>query len=238
MFLKSLILGAAFLALNCGPAKAQSQCDLELVLAMDVSRSVNPTEFELLQHGTAEAFRAKEVIETIGWLHGGLMVTVTQWSGDEQQRQVVPWRLLSTPQSVLSFADEVDAMKRAFRFDLTAPGQALLQAESLGAGNPLVCRRRVIDISGDGIKNTGFDPAPIADDIALLGVTINGLVIRGDRPDPLEFYETQIARGPLSFVEIAEGFDDFPRAILKKLLRELPPSLSELRRIPAASAPL
>lgn len=232
-----LVLCLGLIALPTATA-AQSQCELELVLAIDVSRSVNPAEFRLLQKGTADAFRSDDVIEIIGWLHGGVMVTVTQWSSGGQQKQMVPWRLLTSPASVLAFADEVANMRRSYRFDLTAPGNALMHAESLGRTNPLQCRRRVIDIAGDGIKNTGLDPTEIAARITLLGVTINGLVIRGDRPDPLPFYRNEIAIGPLSFVEVAEGFDDFPRAILKKLLRELPPSLSWAPAVKPSVAPL
>lgn len=226
--MRILLQMATLASLVWGGIAAAQDCELELVLAMDVSRSVNPAEFDLIRGGTASAFRDPSIIEIIGWLNGGLMITATQWSSSAEQMQMMPWRLLNSPQSVRDFADEVDEMKRAFRFDLTAPGDALLFAEALGKSNPLKCRRRVIDISGDGIKNAGQTVAPIATEIARKGVTINGLVVRGDRPDPLEFYENEIKRGPLSFIEIADGFEDFPRAILKKLLRELPPSLSSI----------
>jgi Ca-activated chloride channel homolog len=216
------------LLLSAFPLQAQQSCEVELVLAMDVSRSVDPNEFNLIRHGTAEAFRNPEILELIDWMPDGVLVTVTQWSGAQQQRQVIPWHLLSNAEQVRDFADAIDAMKRTFRYDLTAPGEALLHAEALGNTAPMVCRRRVIDIAGDGIRNTGVNVAEASEKIGALGVTINGLVVRGDTPDPLEFYETEVKRGPLAFIEISKGYDDFPRAMFRKLLREMSPNLSQL----------
>lgn len=196
------------------------------MLAMDVSRSVDAAEFRLIRHGTAQAFRNPDILQLIGWMNGGVLVSVTQWSGKDEQKLMIPWRLLTNVDQVRQFADDIDAMKRAFRYELTAPGEALEHAESLGQSAPVKCRRRVIDIAGDGIRNTGADVAKVADRIAALGVTINGLVVRGDSPDPLEFYQTQVKRGPLSFIEISKDYDDYPRAMFLKLLREMSPSLS------------
>ncbi len=221
------ILFFLFMFLPFLPVQAQERCEIELVLAMDVSRSVDAAEFRLIRNGTAQAFRNSEVLELIDWMQGGVLVSVTQWSGSEQQKLMIPWRHLTNPAETLAFADEIDAMKRNFRFDLTAPGEALRHAEAQGATAPLKCRRRVIDIAGDGIRNTGAKVGEIADQIAAKGVTINGLVVRGDTPDPLEFYQTEVKRGPLSFIEVSQGYDDFPRAIFRKLLREMTPSLSQ-----------
>ena len=205
---------------------AQASCRVELVLAMDVSRSVSPTDFDLIRHGTAEAFRSPEIIELVGWMEGGILATVTEWSGPEQQRQVIDWQHLETPEALRKFADDIDAMRRVYRFDLTAPGNALIHAESLGASAPRQCRRRVIDISGDGVRNTGLNGGDSADLVAKKGVTINGLVITGATPDPVPYYLGEIKKGPLSFVELSDGYDDFPRAMFRKLLRELTPSVS------------
>lgn len=217
-----------FLLLSALPLQAQQDCEVELVLAMDVSRSVDPAEFHLIRHGTAEAFRNPEILELIDWMKGGVLVTVTQWSGAGQQRQVIPWLFLTDAATTREFADQVDAMKRTFRYDLTAPGEALAHAAALGKTAPMSCHHRVIDVAGDGIRNTGLDVSVIADEIEAQGVTINGLVVRGDSPDPLEFYQTEIKRGPLSFIQIAHGYEDYPHAIFLKLLREMSPSLSLL----------
>lgn len=221
-----LILAAVFFwAISTGLAAA---CAVALVLALDVSRSVDAREFDLIRHGTAEAFRDPEIQALIGFLNGGALVTALQWSGPDQQHQMLPWRHVTDKASVLALAEAIDGMPRFYRFGLTSPGEALLQANSLFAKTPQPCKRQVIDISGDGIRNIGLPVGPVADSIESSNVIINGLVVRGDTPDPLEFYQTEIKRGPLGFVQISKDYDDFPRAMFLKLLRELSPSLSSL----------
>lgn len=219
----SMRLALLILLLLPLPAKA---CEVALVLAMDVSRSVDAREWRLIKRGTAEAFRNNDIIELVTWLDGGINVTVTQWSGADQQRQVLDWRRVETASDLGHLADDIEAMLRVFRFELTAPAEALEHAFSLREDLPQKCRRYVIDIAGDGVRNTGGDTNLVANAIEAEGVTINGLVVRGDTPDPLEFYLTEVQRGPLSFIEISEGYDNFPRAMFRKLLRELTPSLS------------
>jgi len=218
----------AVICLTLGLAGPAGACQLALVLAMDVSRSVDPGEYRLIQHGTAEAFRNPEISELLGAMNGGTMVTVTQWSGPNQQRQMIPWRHITSSAAAHAMADEIDAMTRYYRYGLTSPGEALLQANGLWAHAPAPCKRRVIDISGDGVRNVGLLVGPIADMIGAQGVIVNGLVVRGDTPDPLVFYQTEIKRGPLGFIQVAKGYDDFPRAMFLKLLREISPSLSRV----------
>ena len=196
-------------------------CEIELVIAMDVSRSVDQYEFDLMRNGTANAFSHPEIIELTSWMDKGMMVSVTQWSGVAKQKVSVPWRHVKSQKSLEQLSDEIRTMKRAFRFEFTAPAEALTHAFSLFDINPHPCRRRVIDLSGDGRANQGGETGLTADLIARSGVTINGLVIRGERPDPLSFYVEEVKRGAVSFIEIADGYDDFPRAILKKILREI-----------------
>ena len=193
---------------------------------MDVSRSVINDEYELQMNGLANALRSKEVVEAIGWIPGGVMATVTQWSGELDQAQTVGWRHLTDPPSVLAFAKEVDFDRRAFFQSYTAIGEALWHANTLSASNPRKCKRRVIDVSGDGASNRGREPAAIADALAANGVTINALVIRGARPDPAQYYLDNVVRGPGAFIEIAQTFHDYARAIQQKLLRELTPALA------------
>ena len=198
------------------------------MLAIDVSRSVDLSEFQLMRDGTATAFLSPDIVNLIGLMPGGIMVTVSQWSGAANQEQMIPWRHLTTRDSIERFAASLALMDKEFGFENTAPGNALLHAEQLGRTNPIPCLRRVIDISGDGLGNVGLDVGPVADWVAGLGVTINGLVILGAEPDPLHYYQTRVVRGVGSFVEVADGYDDFSRAIHRKLLRELTPILSSL----------
>ena len=218
---------ALSLAASLGFGAPASACDLELVLAMDVSRSVVKSEFDLQMGGLASAFRDPEVIETISWITGGVMVTVTQWSGPEAQVQSVPWSHLSKPEHVTAFAAAIAGVDRAFFASYTAIGEALVHANAMSATNPITCKRRVIDVSGDGASNRGRPAREVAEALAANGVTINGLVIMGGWPDPGEFYVRNVVRGEGSFLELAEDFDDYAEAIKRKLLRELAPRVAE-----------
>ncbi|MEM9044816.1 MAG: DUF1194 domain-containing protein [Pseudomonadota bacterium] len=208
------------------PANIASACGLELVLAMDVSRSVINAEFDLQMGGLATAFRDPAVIEAITWTDGGIMATVTQWSGAEAQAQSVPWTHLQTPEDAERFAQMIENQERSFFAAFTAIGEALAHAASLTATNPLRCARRVIDVSGDGASNRGRLPRPLAETLASQGITINALVIDGAKDDPVAFYQRQVVRGPGAFLEVADGFDDYARAIREKLLREIRPQIA------------
>jgi len=217
-------LGLALLAAaSAAPAWA---CGLELVLAMDVSRSVINSEYDLQMGGLAAAFRDPEVIEAIAWTPGGVMATVTQWSGPASQVQSVPWTHLTDIASAAEFAARIDHQDRAFFAAYTAVGEALIHANGLAASNPMRCARRVIDISGDGVNNRGREPQDIAEGLAANGVTVNGLVILGAWPDPAAYYRTEVVRGVGSFLETASSFADYAEAIRRKLLRELTPQLT------------
>jgi len=206
------------------PARA-AECGLELVLAMDVSRSVVEAEFDLQMGGLALAFRDPEIAEAITWMPGGVMATVTQWSGPEAQSQPVPWTYLSDRPSVAAFAAAIERQDRAFFASYTAVGEALFHADGLSASNPRRCARRVIDISGDGVSNRGRPALPMAEALAASGVTVNGLVIMGAWPDPVEYYLGNVVRGDGAFLETTANFADYADAIKRKLLRELAPQL-------------
>jgi len=219
-------LAVSVLLAATGTAAPAHACGLELVLAMDVSRSVVNAEFDLQMGGLAAAFRDPEVAEAIRWMPGGVMATVTQWSGPDSQVQPVPWTHLTDASSAASFADAIELQKRAFFAAYTAIGDALVHANGLSATNPQPCARRVIDVSGDGASNRGLAPGPIATALAANGVTVNGLVILGAWPDPADFYLENVIRGEGAFLEIAEDFSDYAAAIRRKLLRELTPQLA------------
>lgn len=214
-------------ALAGGIVVPASACGLELVLAMDVSRSVVNSEFDLQMHGLAAAFRDRDVIDAITWIAGGVMVTVTQWSGPEAQTQPIPWTHLTDRGSSEAFALAIARQERAFYASYTAIGEALVHASNLGASNPLSCQRRVIDVSGDGASNRGRPVREVSDALARAGVTVNGLVILGAWPDPAEFYLRNVVRGNGAFLETAASFDDYAVAIKRKLLRELNPQVAE-----------
>lgn len=219
-----LLLVAGLLA-GAGTTDA-SACGLELVLAMDVSRSVIKSEFDLQMGGLAQAFRDPEVAEAITWITGGVMATVTQWSGPEAQSQTVPWTHLTDAVGAVAFAAAIESQERTYFASYTAVGEALFHANSLSATNPRRCKRRVIDVSGDGASNRGRAARPMAEALAASGVTVNGLVILGAWPDPAEFYLRNVVRGDGAFMETAANFADYANAIKRKLLRELTPQVA------------
>ena len=204
--------------LQVGQARA---CALELILAVDVSGSIDATEFALQNEGTAAAFEDPKLIEAIIHQKGGIYVVMTQWSGATRQRQVTDWHHLTDAPSTIAFAKEIRRAGRNWRNYSTAIGDALVHALNVGKSAPEECKRRVVDVSGDGVSNEGRAPRAVADSLAALGYTVNGLVIRGDTPDPVRYYEINVLAGARAFLEIADGFEDYPRAILRKLLREI-----------------
>jgi hypothetical protein len=209
---------AAGLALAPGAAAA---CALELILAMDVSGSINAREYALQAGGLADAFEDPALVEAVERLDGGMLVTLTQWSGGSRQSHVVGWHRATDAEDLAAFARAIRASRREWRNFSTAIGEALVHAEAVSRGAPATCGRRVIDVSGDGVSNEGRPPRPEAERLAADGYVINGLAIRGAEPDPVEHYEREVIAGPGAFVEVAESFADFPRAILRKLLREI-----------------
>ncbi|MEL7347413.1 MAG: DUF1194 domain-containing protein [Pseudomonadota bacterium] len=212
--------GLASAALILAPAAAEA-CAVELILAHDVSGSVDANEMDLQTGGLAEAFEDESLVGVIEALEGGILVTMTQWSGASRQRQMIGWHHVTDAESAAGFASAVRSAGRAWRNFSTAIGEAIAHAHAVGFDAPMACARRVIDVSGDGVSNEGRPPAPVSASIVAAGYTINALVIRGAVPDPVTQYAEEVIGGPDAFVEVAEGFKDYPRAILRKLLREI-----------------
>jgi len=215
--------------LALAPSHASADCALELILAVDVSGSIDSREFDLEANGLADAFENPSLASAIGELPGGMLVILTHWSGSTRQRAMTGWHRLSDGPSLAAFAAEARSAGRAWRNFSTAIGDALVHAGEVSRTAPERCKRRVIDVSGDGVSNEGKPPSVVSQALAAEGYTINGLVIRGADPDPVAHYRAQVIAGPGAFVEIAESFEDYPRAILRKLLREIdqPMILSE-----------
>ncbi len=209
-------------------APAAYACELALVIALDVSRSVDKFEYKLMRDGIGQAFLDDEVVGLIRWMPGGMMVTATQWGGSGQQRQAIGWSQLTDRASIETFVDRLTSIDRGFWMADTSVSEALLHADAMLQQPGVGCRRQVIDVSGDGISNAGPEVLPISVAIGRQGVTVNGLVVTGARSDPVAYYISQVISGPLAFVEIANNYADYPRAMKRKLLRELAPSLSRL----------
>jgi hypothetical protein len=206
-----------------GPLAAQplTPVDLDLVLAVDASGSINDREFELQIRGLAEAFRDPEV-QTALQAPGrrGIAVALMQWSGQFQQVVSVDWTLVHDAPTALAFARRIEATQRRFTAE-TAPGNALAAGIRLLQHNRFAGGREVIDISGDGEANSGAAPDPVRDAAAAAGITINGLAILDEIPTLNLYYAEHVIGGPDAFLIVAKDFGDFTRAIRQKLLREI-----------------
>ncbi len=211
---------ALALALAATPAAAEP-CAVALILALDVSGSVDPREWALQTGGIADAFRTPELREAALALGGPLHIAVTQWTGAGRQALSAPWRPLGNEAALDAFAAEVETLARAWRHFSTAIGEAIRHATAVGRAAPADCRRKVIDVSGDGVSNESESPATARLAALAEGWTINGLAIAGAEPPPAEHYRQEVIIGPGAFVEQADGFEDYPRAMLRKLLREI-----------------
>lgn len=206
-----------------GPAAAL-ECSAALVLALDVSSSVDAAENALQMQGLAAAFRDPAVIETILFPPGsGVMASAFAWSGFQHQEVIIDWTWLGDRAAVAAFADRLAAAPRRYDHWPTALGRASSFAAAMHAQNPVPCRRRIVDVSGDGANNDGVGPDWHRARGTFEGLTINGLVIRGADPDPVTYYEQNVIHGPGAFLEVVETYTDYPAAILRKLLRELQP---------------
>ena len=211
----------AFVLLAILPAPA-SACRLALLLALDVSSSVDEAEYELQRNGLAAALLSPNV--EAAFLSGGAPVVLAafEWSGQRNHAVVLDWHVIHGPADLRTASVKIATSARSEDRYPTALGYALGHAASLFASAPR-CDRRTIDISGDGENNDGFKPEAAYRHFPLGGVTVNALAIGGsDSLDELvDYFETQVIRGAGAFVETAENYRDFERAIGRKLEREV-----------------
>jgi hypothetical protein len=215
-----LIAGLAFFASL--PARAQTQVDLLLVLAVDASGSVNDVRFELQKQGYAAAFRHPNVLRAIrSGMQGSIAVTMTQWTGPTLQVQVVPWMLLKDQASVLAFADAIEKAPRELFSGGTSISGAIDHAMLLLPAAPYKGTKRVIDISGDGSNNRGRPVTQARDYAVSAGVIINGLPILALEPWLDKYYFENVIGGPGSFMIPAESYEKFSDAVLRKLVLEI-----------------
>jgi hypothetical protein len=219
-----LALAAAALA----PAAHAVSVDLELALLVDVSGSVDAGEFALQRDGYVQAFQSASLVSAIqqGPI-GKIAVTLIYWSGATQRQQAVGWMLVEDAASANAFATAVNGAPRPYS-GLTAPGSAinfavpLFGTETGGTANGFESTRQVIDVSGDGSQNDGFNTATARNNALAAGVdAINGLAILGSEGGLLAWYQNNIQGGAGSFTVAAANFAAFNTAIQDKLVREI-----------------
>jgi hypothetical protein len=211
--------------------KAKDYVDLELVLAVDVSRSMDQDEQRLQRDGYVAAFRDAQVQRAISsGPNGRIAITYVEWAGQTIQSIVISWRILASSKDTLAFADELAAkpISRARRTSISA---ALQRSAQLFEASPVQGLRRVIDVSGDGPNNSGGPVVSARDQVVASGIVINGLAIAVapglgmyssfDLPDLDQYFKDCVIGGPGSFVLAIKNKKEFATAIRQKLLLEI-----------------
>jgi len=215
--------------LCCLPVRSQTQQHLtqvaiELVLALDSSASMDSAEFKLQIKGLAMAFQDPAVLQAINKLQPlGVAIAVTQWGGPGESRIVVPFTHIITQRQAKAFGFRASRGTRSFYAATTSIANAIEDSVALLDANGFSGQRRVIDISGDGVDNSGANLNAARDEAASAGITINGLAIESEQSGLADYYKHNVIIGAEAFVERAADFDDYVRAIREKLLKELRP---------------
>jgi hypothetical protein len=218
--------------------------DVELVLAVDVSYSMDPDEQALQREGYIAGITSREFMQALQQgMSGKVAVTYFEWAGPSDQRIVVPWRLIDGPETAAAVAKEIAAApyRRAARTSISG---ALAFAKPLFDTSGYRGIRRVIDVSGDGTNNSGERIVPVRDDLIASGMTINGLPIMLKRPTPgsmdIEnldvYYEDCVIGGPAAFVVPIHERNQFKAATRTKLVLEIAGRTPQPRVIPAAAS--
>ncbi|WP_342747220.1 DUF1194 domain-containing protein [Oceaniglobus roseus] len=216
----ALLSGLALAAPLLAAAPGHGACRLALALGLDISSSVDAAEDALQRQGLAAALRAPEVAAAVFASAEPVALAVFEWSGRDQQDLVLDWTLLRAPEDLEAAAERIARSRRSYAEFPTAIGQALIFAAALFATAP-PCLYRTLDLSGDGTHNDG--PSPIAAYRLPLyrEATVNALAITGASDGLVDYYTDTVLHGPGAFLEIADGFEDFARAMRRKLLREM-----------------
>lgn len=219
---RGLSLGLTCLCLIVMPRPVEAQQrDLNLVLAFDVSASVNDAEFALQRAGTARALRSERVTAAIEAAPGGIAVAIIQWSSIGQQAIGLDWVTLSEADEVHRYAEQVAALPRRLPGGGTMIHAGLKFAQDMFETAPGPARRYVIDVSGNGQTDNPEALAEQRDRLVARGVVINGLAIEEDLDDLTAYFYTHVIGGQQAFVETANDWEDFAVAMERKLYREI-----------------
>jgi hypothetical protein len=230
---RRLVLAAGLAApalITARSARAEEEVDVELVLAVDVSRSVDAEEMEMQMAGYAAAFRDPRLAEGIaGGPLGAIAVTLFVWSDWNIQRTLVPWMRLDGAATCARFAAALDGASRETYLYTSISGAIDYAARQFGTRYSGL--RRVVDISGDGVNNSGPPLAGARAAALEQGIVLNGLAVLDRTPQPSAllagippvdaYYRDQVVGGPGAFLMIAEGYDAFAGAVRRKIIREI-----------------
>lgn len=227
---------AALLLLPAGAATAA--CRIALLLALDVSSSVDAAEDALQRQGLAAALAAPDVRQALLAIPGQpVALSVIEWSGQMQQDLMIDWVMLDSAAAIEAASARIASSQRRYAEFSTGIGQMLRFAHGQFARAPH-CDAQVLDVSGDGVHNDGLPPGQAYASGTLQGVTVNALAIVVNDPaldhaspgDLLAHYQSDVIQGPGAFALQADGFEDYQRAMTRKLLRELSFQIGTLAR--------
>jgi hypothetical protein len=224
---------ALIAVVSAAAVRAAEKVDLLLVLAADVSRSVDAPKFQLQREGYAAAISNKQVLDAIrSGRNGRIAILFLEWSGFGNQQVVIDWTVIDGPKAARAFGDRLLETPRSFA-DRTSISGGIDSAVVELKRAPFDGERQTIDVSGDGTNNAGRDVTSARDAALALGITINGLVILSDNPLPwnpehtnppgglANYYRDNVTGGPGSFVMEAKDFKSFGDAIIKKMIAEI-----------------
>jgi len=226
---RSLLAASGAAVLPLDPARAEEAVDLLLVLAVDVSRSIDDDEARLQREGYRSAVTDARVVEAIrSGMTGSIAIAYVEWAGADYQRLVIPWTRIGSQVEAEAWSD---TLARAPRVALswTSISGGLDFAMRTLSDSPFEGTRRVVDVSGDGVNNSGMAVESLRDRLVAEGITINGLPIMNDRPTfgrpspiPLDqYYRDSVIGGDGAFLIAAEDFAAFGNAVRRKLVREI-----------------
>ena len=232
MHRRTLLTASAALVAAPSTSHAQTQpepVDVLLVLAVDVSRSIDEDEARLQREGYRNAVSDPRVVEVVRrGMIGAIGLAYVEWAGFEFQQLVLPWTRVANQREADAWASALAEAPRSSLSWTSISGAIDFSRRTL-AEAPFEGTRRVIDVSGDGVNNSGRPAEAARDEAVALGIVINGLPIINDRPTfgrmpaiPLDqYFQQNVIGGPGAFMIVAEDFDAFGTAVRRKLIREI-----------------
>lgn len=247
--------GAAFAALAMAPVRAHAQTqtvDAAIVLAADVSRSIDDQEFELQRRGYAKAVTSPQFLQAVqAGAHGAVALCLVEWAGPDQQAVVAKWMVIRDGEAAAEFANILLNAPRSSA-GRTAIGEGIDFAMAQLAAAGITAVRRVIDVSGDGTNNSGREVTAARDDAVGKGIIINGLAIINEKTGGMPgtflyahthppgglpgYYRNNVIGGPGAFVLQIVNFDTFAEAMTNKLITEVSDASPQVIRKRAVSA--
>ncbi|MEO0747529.1 MAG: DUF1194 domain-containing protein [Pseudomonadota bacterium] len=213
-----LLIGVFALASH---AQAEDEMELHLVLAFDVSASVNDVEYVLQRQGTVEALRSFTVRAAIESAPGGIAMSIVQWSSIGQQALGLDWMHLQTHEDIDHYAQSIADMPRKLPGGGTMIHAGLNFAAEMFDTAPGIARRQVIDVSGNGRTDDERALLDVRDRLNRQGIVINALAIEEDHRDLTQYFFRVVIGGEGAFVETADDFPVFAKAMEMKLYREI-----------------